>query len=216
MLNLARGRDTGIPSLNAARRSFYNDTGDINLKPYLSWADMALNIRHPESIINFIAAYGKHESITSATTLADKRAAATLLVLGDGNDADGVTINGVTYTDRLSFLNATGAWADVNATHVKDLDGVSRTGLGDIDFWIGGLAERQMPFGGLLGSTFMFVFENQLEALQNNDRFYYLSRTAGLNFGTELENSKFSQLIMNNTDAKHLPADVFEAVALYA
>ena len=29
-----------------------------------------------------------------------------------------------------------------------------------------------MPFGGLLGSTFNFVFETQLEALQNGDRFY--------------------------------------------
>ena len=37
-----------------------------------------------------------------------------------------------------------------------------------------------MPFGGMLGSTFNFVFETQLEALQNADRFYYLSRTAGL------------------------------------
>jgi len=37
-----------------------------------------------------------------------------------------------------------------------------------------------------------------------------LARTAGLNFGTELENTKFSQLIMLNTDAKHLPADVFQ------
>src|SRR5262249_45361261 len=61
----------------------------------------------------------------------------------------------------------------------------------------------------MLGSTFTFVFENQLEALQNGDRFYYLSRTAGLNFGTELENSLFSQLVMLNTNVKHLPADIF-------
>ena len=54
------------------------------------------------------------------------------------------------------------------------------------------------------------MFENQLEALQNGDRFYYLSRTAGLNFGTELENNSFAQLIMLNSDAKHLPADVFQ------
>ena len=31
-----------------------------------------------------------------------------------------------------------------------------------------------MPFGGMLGSTFNFVFETQMEALQNGDRFYYL------------------------------------------
>ena len=32
-----------------------------------------------------------------------------------------------------------------------------------------------MPFGGLLGSTFNFVFETQMEKLQNGDRFYYLN-----------------------------------------
>ena len=106
--------------------------------------------------------------------------------------------------DRLDFLNSTGAWADAGST--PTLDGVTTTGLDNIDFWIGGLAEEQMPFGGLLGSTFNFVFETQLEALQNGDRFYYLSRTAGMNFGTELENNSFAKLVMLNTDATHLPA----------
>ena len=32
-------------------------------------------------------------------------------------------------------------------------------GLDDVDLWIGGLAEKNMPFGGMLGSTFNFVFE---------------------------------------------------------
>ena len=66
-----------------------------------------------------------------------------------------------------------------------------------------------MPFGGMLGSTFNFVFENQLESLQNGDRFYYLARTAGLHFVTELENNSFAKLIMANTDVPHLPARVF-------
>ena len=44
-----------------------------------------------------------------------------------------------------------------------------------------------MPFGGLLGPTFNFVFENQLQKLQDADRFYYLERTSGLSFGNELE-----------------------------
>ena len=38
-----------------------------------------------------------------------------------------------------------------------------------------------MAFGGMLGSTFNFVFEAQLENLQDGDRFYYLSRLANLN-----------------------------------
>src|SRR6185312_4578013 len=81
-LNLARGRETGVPSLNAARREFYNATGDSNLKPYTSWADLVQHLKHPESLINFIAAYGRHGTITTATTLAAKRAAAMDLVFG--------------------------------------------------------------------------------------------------------------------------------------
>ena len=219
VLNIARGRDAGIPSLNAARREFYNmtnnnDVGDANVKPYTSWVDFLGHLKHPESLVNFIAAYGTHEAVTSQTTFEGQRAAAMLLVLGDGDDSDGVTINGVTYLDRFDFLNSTGTWANNSAAHaVKDLDGVTTTGLGNIDFWVGGLAEKQMPFGGLLGSSFNFVFENQLEALQNGDRFYYLARTAGLNFGTELENNTFSQLVMLNTDVKHLPANIFSTPA---
>ncbi len=205
-LNLARGRDTGIPTLNEARREFYESTGDSQLKPYISWADLADSLKHPESLVNFIAAYGTHSTITAALTLADKRAAALALVLGGvGSPAD-----------RLDFLNSTGAYANVTTAGADgvlgtadDVTGVTVTGVDDIDFWVGGLAEQKMPFGGMLGSTFNFVFETQMEALQNGDRFYYLSRTAGLNFGTELENNSFAKLIMLNTDVTHLSNTVF-------
>jgi hypothetical protein len=119
------------------------------------------------------------------------------LVFGIDQNGDGVVAS-----DRVDFLNSTGAWAN-------QANGVTTTGVDAIDFWIGGLAEAQMPFGGLLGSSFNFVFETQLENLQNGDRFYYLARTAGLNFITELEDASFAKLIMRNTDATHLPADVF-------
>ena len=58
VLNLARGRDTGIPSLNQTREQLYEDTGFADLKPYESWFDFAVNIKNTASIVNFIAAYG--------------------------------------------------------------------------------------------------------------------------------------------------------------
>ncbi|WJD72393.1 peroxidase family protein [Pseudomonas asiatica] len=205
-LNIARGRDTGIPTLNEARRDFYAMTGDSQLKPYISWADFADHLKHPASLINFIAAYGTHATITGADTEAAKRAAAVALVLG-GEGAP---------ADRLDFLNGTGAYANVTLVGADgipgtadDITGVTVTGVDDIDFWVGGLAEQKMPFGGMLGSSFNFVFETQLEALQNGDRFYYLSRTAGMNFGTELENNSFAKLIMLNSDVTHLSNTVF-------
>jgi hypothetical protein len=73
------------------------------------------------------------------------------------------------------------------------------SGLDDVDFWIGGLAERQAVFGGLLGSTFNFVFETQLEELQDGDRFYYLQRTDGLNLKTSLEGNSLAEMARRNT-----------------
>ena len=59
-INLGRGREAGIPSLNEARRQFFAQTGDSAVRPYDSWMDFGFGIRHPQSLINFVAAYGKH------------------------------------------------------------------------------------------------------------------------------------------------------------
>ncbi|MDA1378792.1 hypothetical protein PCI56_01570 [Plesiomonas shigelloides subsp. oncorhynchi] len=67
----------------------------------------------------------------------------------------------------------------------------------------------------MLGSTFNFVFETQMEMLQDGDRFYYLSRTQGLNLLNELEANSFTALVMRNSDlgqdgSSHLPAHLFQ------
>lgn len=183
-INIARGRDTAMPSLNQARQALFDASGSTFLEPYKSWVDFAANLKHPVSVINFIAAYGTHESITTAVTAAEKRDAAWLLVFG-GEGAP---------ADRMDFLNAAGAYAD-------------KGGLNEIDLWIGGLAEKKMPFGGFLGSTFNAVFELQLENLQDGDRFYYLSRTQGQNFLVSLEQNSFAKMMMANTDLAQPGAD---------
>jgi Ca2+-binding RTX toxin-like protein len=192
-INIARGRETGVPKLNAARAEFYEGSGDSQVRPYVSWADFAANLKNPASIVNFIAAYGTHQTIVDATTVEAKRDAAWALVFGGP---------GVTDVDRLDFLHARGTYAG------DALLG----GLNNVDFWIGGLAEKQMAFGGMLGTTFNFVFEVQLENLQNGDRFYYLSRLANLNLTAQLENNKFAEMIARNTNASHLPGNVFKAM----
>ncbi|MDZ7872597.1 MAG: peroxidase family protein [Rhizobium sp.] len=190
-LNIARGRETGIPSLNEARAQFKEiANGDTQLDPYKNWVDFGMNLKNPASIVNFIAAYGTHGTITSAMTADAKRDAAMKLVFG-GTGAP---------TDRLDFLNGTGAYTNLG-------------GLNDVDLWVGGLAEKKMAFGGMLGSTFSFVFELQLENLQNGDRFYYLSRTQGLNLLNELEANSLAELVIRNTDigttGYAVPGDIF-------
>ena len=85
----------------------------------------------------------------------------------------------------------------------------ANSGLNDVDFWVGGLAERGMDFGGMLGSTFNAVFETQMEDLQNADRFYYLTRTAGMNLIQQLEGNSFSELALRNTDATGINHNIF-------
>ncbi|MFG1606599.1 peroxidase family protein [Actinoplanes sp. NPDC049265] len=170
-VNISRGRSEGLPTLNQFRRS-----QGTALPAYTSWVDFGEHLKHPESLVNFIAAYGKHPSIASASSISAKRAAAQALVDGDA-----------------TFMNAPAA----------------SSGLDDVDLWIGGLAEETMPFGGLLGSTFNYVFENQLTNLQNGDRLYYLARTPGMNLRTQLEGNSFAELIERNTDAHTLKADSF-------
>jgi Ca2+-binding RTX toxin-like protein len=174
-INITRGRETGIPSLQTARATFYAATQDAAVEPYESWEDFRLSMKNPASIVNFVAAYGNHASVQEATTVAAKREAAKLLV----QDGD--------------FMNAPAA----------------DSGLNDVDFWMGGLAERAMVFGGMLGTTFNYVFEDHMEDLQNADRFYYLNRMQGTNIIHQLENNSFSQLVMRNTDASLLPANIF-------
>ena len=202
-LNIARGRDTGIPSLNETRAQLYT-AGALDLIPYTSWNDFAQNIKNPLSVVNFIAAYGTHASLTSAATTAEMRDAAMLLVFGDGDNTDGVTIRGVTYSnqDRLDFLNGAGAYT------------ADKGGMDLVDLWIGGLAERKNEFGGMLGQTFNYIFEYQMEQLQFGDRFYYLSRTQGQNLLNQLEPNTFADLVMRNSElggiyATHLNGQLF-------
>jgi Ca2+-binding RTX toxin-like protein len=215
-INMTRAREAGIPPLNEVRREIFASTNDGQLKPYSSWMDFGLNMKHPESLANFVAAYGEHPTVRNVDTIDGKRAAGEALVYGEAGPDGAIVDDSLTPEnetadnipsaevprDRLAFLNSTGAWANASG-------GVTTTGVDGVDLWVGGLAEKTNLFGGLLGSTFNYVFENQLTDLQNSDRLYYLARTPGMNLRTQLESNSFAELIMRNTDAHSLKADAF-------
>jgi VCBS repeat-containing protein len=294
-LNIARGRDAGIPPINELRNQLFSQTHDQSLRPYESWDDFGNYLKHPASLINFVAAYGTHTDIVNATTLVDKRTAALDLV----KEAQATTavhpgyvdVNGkltnMAYTDAVgkhtdfqyvdaaghytayAFTDATGHHtADANApgavaniantantvttdagtpvvdalghvtpianpdfvqdaadfmqsrgAYVHDLGNALAqhttwsngdvTGLDNVDLWIAGLAEKQNLFGGLLGSTFNYIFKQQMEHLQDGDRLYYLPRIEGLHWGSVIEDNSFQDLISRNTGVHHLPASIF-------
>ena len=227
-LNITRGRDVGVAPLNIVRNQLYALTGEAQLKPYANWAQFGGQLKYAESLINFIAAYGKHSSITKQVvdatsgvlrdqTATEKRAAAEALIhlgtIGDKfNPADPASI------DAYNFMQSQGAYVNdktaANAVHAADgsvptWSTGSVTGLDTVDMWIGGLAEKISLFGGQLGSTFEYVFRTQMEALQDGDRLYYLPRIEGTDYEATLQDNSLAQLIEANTGIKHLPGNIF-------
>ena len=126
---MARAREAGVPPLNSVRRIIHNKTNDAQLAPYTNWSDFGQHLKHPESLINFVAAYGLHPTITGATTVAAKRAAARAIVDPLPTDTPPA--------DAADFMFSTGTtWANA-------ADGTTKTGLDDVDLWVGGLARSR-------------------------------------------------------------------------
>jgi Ca2+-binding RTX toxin-like protein len=187
-INLARGRDLGIPTLNDFRAG-------ISLARYTSWDDFGKNMIHPESLVNFIAAY----SFGGTMSALDKAKA--LVGLFEGSIAQGsAEAQGYTLSQAISFMTN-------NASGNTELDS-ARIGFDKIDSWIGGLAEAHVP-GGLLGETFDAVFVAQIQSLMDGDRFYYLYRLFGTNIHEEVNNGQFKDIVERNTGLSHLNGSIF-------
>jgi beta-lactam-binding protein with PASTA domain/Ca2+-binding RTX toxin-like protein len=186
-INLARGRSEGIPGLNEARKQLFAKTRDSALTPYANWFQFGQGLRHSQSLVNFIAAYATVPAVQNATTVAAKRTAAQSLLVNN----------------TFMFASTPAQAAAAGCTDAT-------CGLDNVDFWVGGLAERQAAFGGLLGSTFNYVFESQLEHLQDFDRFYYLQRTDGLNFRFSLEGNSLAELARRNSASAGTMDNVFD------
>jgi Ca2+-binding RTX toxin-like protein len=206
-LNIARGRDAGISSLNAFRTSLKSSTGITSLSPYTSWVQFGQNLRHPQSLVNFIAAYGKTSgSITFLNGATPNDLTDRVTVSLDSAD------NSVAYTDKRaaaqSIVDCYEAYHGLGTESCENFM-LGTSGLNDIDLWIGGLAEKNTQAGTMLGNTFDYVFKKQMEKLQESDRFYYLGRLAGLNLTVQVETNFFSDIIMRNTDVTSITTDAF-------
>ena len=67
-INMTRARDAGVPPLNQVRRQIIAETNDAPLAPYTDWSDFGQHLKHPESLINYVAAYGNHPTIEARAT----------------------------------------------------------------------------------------------------------------------------------------------------
>ena len=196
-LNIVRGRDAGIPSLNEVRQQLFEQTGMTSLQAYTSWDDFGLNLLHPESLKNFIAAYSADAILTQF---------ATQHTLAEWKALQATSAGAAEYAAALSSA----ADAALNDATFMSTD----QGFWNIDLWLGGLAEAKVE-GGMLGSTFDFIFAAQMVKLQAADRFYYLERLAGTNLLAEIEGQLFSDIVMRNTGVEHLYSDIFSVADSY-
>src|SRR4051794_1803093 len=206
-INMARAREAGVPPLNEVRREIHAKNNDAQLAPYTDWSDFGQHLKHPESLVNYVAAYGTHPTIRDSGPDGIKGNADDVTSVKAKRDAARAIVDPLPTdkppADAADFMFGTGAWAN-------KADGTTITGLDNVDLWVGGLGEVTNLNGGLLGSTFNYVFQNTLENLQDFDRLYYLNRTQGLSLRTQLEGNSFAEMIERNTDGtRTLKADAF-------
>jgi Ca2+-binding RTX toxin-like protein len=216
-INIARGRDLGLPTLNETRRQLHDalvaeraadpqtphHTNLIvdALNPYTSWLDFGSQMLHPESLVNFIAAYAFDGNLSKAQAI---------IGLESGTIAEGdAAALGFTLADAIGFLNDSYSGSNSELSNGADA-------YNDIDLWIGGLAEVHV-FTGQVGSTFNAIFEDQMERLMDGDRFYYIYRLGmsgsgsllqDTDLGHEIVTEQFKDIIERTTGVKHLNGDV--------
>ena len=218
-LNLVRGRDAGLPTLNEMRASI-QAIAPLLLQPtlnaYNSWSSFRDNLKGTiadqiATVKNFIMAY-------ASDAILEKFGAT-------GSSLDGVA--GRSLADWYTLRASTDPVAQADymkalkaATNAAYADGtwMGTTGNQDfnhIDAWIGGLAEREVA-GGMLGSTFDAVFAMTMMNLQNADHFYYLGRVPATEFFQEnIEGNQFSDIVMRATGATNLYGDIFSVADEY-
>lgn len=77
--NIVRGRDTGLPTFEEARDAVFAQTGMIQFARHDTWYDFAGNLIHPETVVDFIAAYASNAILGyDGATLLEKAQAASV------------------------------------------------------------------------------------------------------------------------------------------
>ncbi|MGB3503792.1 MAG: peroxidase family protein, partial [Xanthobacteraceae bacterium] len=98
---------------------------------------------------------------------------------------------------------------DIAVAMRSDGTGVVK-GIDRVDLWVGGLAETHVN-GGMVGQTFWVVLHEQMDRLQDADRFYYLDRFDNFDFYKEfVDGQEFSDIVARNTGLAGLPESIFE------
>jgi peroxidase len=79
-----------------------------------------------------------------------------------------------------------------------------------IDLWTGGLSEDHVA-GGVIGSTFGKIIDDQFTSLRDGDRFYFENQKFDAQTLNEIKGTTLSDLILRDTDTTAMQSDAFVA-----
>lgn len=197
-INIARGRDIGLATLNEMRVA-------LGFGAYQSWNDYGNNMQHSESLVNYVAAYAWDGNVELAQAIIDAAGgngaalAAIDMSLLKANAGD---------QDPFTAGNSAEASAWANKFMSGDATAFHSDTVNLIDAWIGGLGEVHVN-GGLLGEMFNAIFVDQITALKDGDRLYYLYRLFGENLDEEIKAEQFKDLVERTTGTSNLNGNIF-------
>ena len=209
-LNIVRGRDAGLPTLNEMRAAIQAVAPlalQATLTPYTSWTNFRDNLKgtpddQEVTVKNFIMAYAPDAILSQ---FAKDKTVAEWYDLRDSLLA----------ADQIAYMTALKAAAEAAYANATWMGTNGNLDFNRIDAWVGGLAEREVV-GGMLGSTFDAVFAMQMMNLQNGDFFYYLGRVPTQEFFIEnMEGIQLSDIVMRATGATNLYGDIFSVADKY-
>ncbi|MEY4368017.1 MAG: hypothetical protein RLZ28_1432 [Actinomycetota bacterium] len=108
-LNITRGRDTGLPTLNQFRSQ-----SNGSLKPYYAWNDYFDALRYFPSDVNFLAAYGKYPTINASVEIVTPTDAVSngSSIVYTAEDTSGIVVGDVVSVTGFSTLNVDFAVVD--------------------------------------------------------------------------------------------------------
>ena len=182
--NVARGWDVGLGTLNQIRADLAASTN-----PYISeTVGFAGDLSPYTDWADFQARNG-----LSDTVIAQFQEAYPDLVLSTQEDIDAF----VAVNPDIALTDGPGG--------SKIVSGIDR-----VDMWVGGLAESHV-LGGMVGQTFWVVIHEQLDRLQEGDRFYYLEQFDNFDFYQAFgEKANFANIVARNSSLNGFDSTIFD------
>lgn len=95
---------------------------------------------------------------------------------------------------------------------IQLVNGNTVKGIDRVDLWVGGIAEAHIN-GGTVGQTFWVIIHEQLDRLQEADRFYYLDRLDDFDLymnNIDADGVSFATIVERVTGLTNLGEDIFQ------